>query len=192
MTVINLRKEKGILIPYYAPKASSSDEKQTELFGDYAQDTFKSAVIDILRSSYTDVFNAMKESGESTLWGIENCNDLLGGFKLNKLLLARANLEIMLKGAIDAYRSTPEESAVKQNPWDNVLCLKGVKEALEVVSPSISEFIAQYDELSQKGSDDDTIELYSRFEKCFMGDRGNGYEVDIVKDRTLEALQQNS
>lgn len=192
LSLLYTEKEKGVLIPYYPPKASSSDEKQTEFFGDYAQDTFKSAVIDILRPSYPEVFNAMKASGESTLWGIENCNDFLGGFKLNKLLLARSNLEIMLKGAIDAYRSMPEESEIKSNLWDNVLCLKGVKEALETTSPSISEFISQYDELSQKGSDDDTIELYTRFERCFMGNRANGYDVDIVKDRTLESLQQNS
>lgn len=181
----------GKFIPYYQPKASSSDQKQIEFFGDYAQETFKNAVLDILVAAYSTTFEAMKKSGESKLWGIDGCTEPLGGFKLKKLLLARINLELMLKSAIEAYRVVSDDNSIEPDPWDNVLCVKGVKEALENAEPPIGEFIAQYDELSKKSNDDDTIELYNKFKSCLLGNIPDNYEVDIIKSRTLNSLQQN-
>lgn len=186
---------KGNFIPYFTPKVSSSDQKQKDFFGYYAQDIFRDKVSNLLLSSYAENFDKMKKIGESKLWGIDGCieKEKLSGLKLRKLLFTRSNLEIMLKGAID---NIDEDNSVKPK-WDNVLCVTGVKEALEKTEASekkdisISEFIDQYNKLSKKGDDDSKIEMYNKFIECLFGSIPDNYDVDIVKERTLKSLQEN-
>lgn len=169
-------------LPYYPTHNSSNQDKQKEALLDYATGDFKSAIMSILKREYPTAFAKMKEDGLNALWGVENCNTELVGFKLGQFVAGAGNLAKMLEKAIVVYKQSqafPEKN--QYQIFDNVLMLEGVREAIE---NDFVEFVKAYSSLSES-DDDDSIKNYELFVRLFTGNVSKEYKTQRKEKRAL-------
>ncbi|MGN1066483.1 MAG: hypothetical protein ACI4QH_01600, partial [Candidatus Fimimonas sp.] len=172
--------QKGDFIPYYKPHVTSSSDKQEKLVADYATDCFKAAVLDSLKTAYPDAFQKMAESGETVLWGVENCTVMFSGFKLNMFLSKQANLVAMLQKAVEVYlQNGALEFEQKPKKWESVLSVDEAAQALR--EAEFEKFVQNLTNGSDSGEDDQQLHRYESFCKCFYGDLPQNYQ-DVVDE----------
>lgn len=175
---LNAHAQKGDFIPYYKPHVTSSSDKQEKLVADYATDCFKSAVLDSLKVAYPDAFQKMTESGETALWGVENCTVMFSGFKLNVFLCKQANLVAMLQKAVEVYlQNGALEFDSKPKKWESVLSVDDAAKALR--EAEFEKFVQNLKNGGDSGEDDKQLQRYESFCKCFYGDLPQNYH-DVV------------
>lgn len=173
--------EEKIDLPYYSPRISSSEDKKKEMLSDYATGDFKSAIVAPLKDNYSKAFREMKENGINELWGIENCDNELTGFKLNQFVSMAGNLTKMLVKALERNA----EGSIDDLPvYDNVLAIPAVKDALDK-DDSFNKFVEKYLSSEKNEKADALIALYDKFKSAFYGNTPENYETQTVKNRLL-------
>lgn len=168
-------------LPYYQTNNSSVQDKQKEALSDYATGEFKTAVMPILKKEYPNAFAEMKGDGQNTLWGVENCNNELVGFKLGQFVAGAGNLVKMLEKAIKVYQEKQSFPEKKDYPvYDNVLGVDGVSEA---IADGFESFVQSLD--STDSSDDENINNYESFIRLFYGNVSKEYKTQKIENRKL-------